>query len=152
VRRRACLAFQCYIPHGFYPRLFLSSLKMSLPMTVYRETQGRRSSTPGFAAVSLERTNPLFACGRSFCTPRYPGRRGWVPRCRVRSEVWNVRRMSAHRNSVMVSPANSLESVRRIPQAHCRMRRDLYEVLEPFVLKTEMLISSGDFGGAAVQR
>ena len=87
VGRQAYPAFQHYSPHVFYPRLFLSSLKTSLLMTVYRETRGKRLSTPGFAAVSLECTNPLFACGRSFCTPRYPGRSGWVPRCRVRSEL-----------------------------------------------------------------
>lgn len=72
VGRQACPAFQHYSPHGFYPRLSLSSLKTSHRILVHQAIQGERSSTPGSSAVLHEHTNPLFACGRSFCTLQPP--------------------------------------------------------------------------------
>jgi len=75
VGRQACPAFQRYSPHGFCPRLFPSSFGMSLRTPVHRVTQGERSSTPGSSSVLPERANPLFACGRLFCTFQRPKRR-----------------------------------------------------------------------------
>ena len=73
--RRASLVFQCYNPHGFYPKLILSSLKMSLQTPAHRETQGGRSSTPGFSVVLLGHTNPLFVCELLLYMFQCPGRR-----------------------------------------------------------------------------